>query len=101
MDPSARNVRVTLFHGRSVLTSVIIHAMWIKNTNQATRRLCEGWMADEVEDLVEDLPGDEPGVVFEGAIQIVEVVGEQLCDRHEAVERHETTSDSDSESDDE
>lgn len=62
--------------------------MWIKNTNDSTSRLYEGWMDDEVADVVDDLPGDDRGVVFNGPIQIVESVGEQLIARYEAIEAH-------------
>lgn len=68
--------------------------MWIINHNDDSRRLYAGWMDDLVDDVVEDLPGEARGVVFDGPIQIVEAVGEELIARYDAIEAHETDSDS-------
>lgn len=51
-------------------------------------------MAEYVDDLVEDLPGDDRGVCLDGPVQIVDGVGEQLIDRYpDDFERHESDDD--------
>ena len=64
--------------------------MWIINNNEATARLSESWMKDLVDDVVEDLPGDSRGVVFDGPVNVKREVGEQLIERHKSITRHET-----------
>lgn len=66
--------------------------MWIQNTNEATRRLYVPWMDDEVESVIDDLPGDDPGIVFDGPVQVVVSVGERLIDEYDSIEEYETDS---------
>jgi hypothetical protein len=70
--------------------------MWIINHNDATRRLYAAWMADHVDDVRADLPGEGRGVVFDGPVQIDADVGEQLIDRYPPVEAYDAETDSDS-----
>lgn len=53
-------------------------------------------MADVVDDLVEDLPGDRRGVSFDGPVQLKKEVGEKLIEQHASIELHERETDDDS-----
>jgi hypothetical protein len=53
-------------------------------------------MADMVDDVRADLPGEGRGVVFDGPVQIDADVGEQLIDRYPPVEAYDAETDSDS-----
>lgn len=64
--------------------------MWIRNNAESTVRLFEAWMLEHVDDPVAELPGDARGVVFDGPVQIRSDVGEELIERHDAVETHNT-----------
>jgi len=58
--------------------------VWIINENTATSRLYTDELSDldNVDDLVEDLPGDERGVVFNdnGTAQVTDDVAEVLVE---------------------
>lgn len=62
--------------------------MWISNTNPSTSRLYDEWMDEHVDDLVEDLPGEKRGVVFDGNIQVTKEVGEELINRYSTIEEY-------------
>jgi len=74
--------------------------MWIKNTNEATSRLYSAWMAEYLEDeddeaddgdpAVEQLPGNERGIVFDGAVQVSNEIGKELVERLDDIAEHDS-----------
>lgn len=68
---------------------------WIENTNDATSvHYDDDVLGCVVEDPVEDLPGDERGVVWDGPLQVADDVGEALVAHYDTIRLYEADTNS-------
>jgi hypothetical protein len=63
--------------------------MWIENTADSRRHYNDDILGDIVDDPVDDLPGDERGIVWDGPIQVTNDVGEVLCEHYDSIRPYE------------
>lgn len=64
--------------------------MWITNDNDSTRRQYNAAVFDDlVDDPVADLPGDAPGIVWDGPVQVTDAVGEALVEHYDTIRPYE------------
>lgn len=74
--------------------------MWIENTRNTSRHYNAELLGDLVDDPVEDLPGDERGIVYNdtGTVQVTDAVGEALVEHYDAIQPYEAEATDESES---
>lgn len=62
--------------------------MWIINEADSVRHYNSELLDDVVDDPVEDLPGEQYGIVHDGPVQVTKEVGELLVEEYESISEY-------------